>query len=760
MIPTGDPLNLLVSSQDVYSPIFKIHQILAFDGMVWKENMEAKARRFSAYWARYCTGSFKNLNETERKNFNYDVHRIEELIWNETMDFVARLKEFVQIICPDLEILQQDWIRATSYVYYENTYGTLIKTFKNLINEIFGEYFKTDKPGALKFESVGKLIFPRALNVYLKRIILHSGKRKTSHMVKIYSLFQGLKKGLLPIRPDAVDDSLIEHKRLLTLDIPISGELKWFIKDIFCREFQDLVVEPKKTFLGRTEGHRNISRKRKTFSNHSTLYETRSNGGQIGLAYRLRDLTKDQFLRGRIRLPEPEQFHGFLEIRQTVTSKVTGVILQTDSWLEEIHGDFIDELECYYLLTEARAHGLLSTNISTPCVILEPLKGRIITKPSDGEYLDFGDIQDWLWKKIQKHREFELVSRPVSVEDIYYVAGSWKYGYGFNSGDFSGATDNLAGRISKILLRLVLSKCSQDFVDNAVQSFCHSKLDYRNNPMNPGDSPWLEFYNHFGCTEQGLVEQCNGQLMGHILSFPILCLANYIIFKYTYFKMDREAPRVLINGDDILFCCTKEEYKEWCHYTREVGLIPSLGKNLFQTDIAQINSVLFDVRFSDQLGVGNEFIRDIRPVPFVNFGVLTGRGKGKENPFDRKSILESQRELDEVQPEVESLHSVMRLWNYTDDWIERDSLKSVFYKHRPKTRALLKELENWNEKVVAILFKKSGFSDRFPGNSSAVFRSQGGETSFQPHSAVRQFQKYPLMFDERTVEIVERTRRS
>lgn len=757
-LPQGDQLDLLVSAQDIFSPIYKIHELLACDGMKWNEDMEKKSLRFTAYWHRYCAGSFPNTN---RRAFNYMVHDLEGLVWMETCDFIARMKEFCYVICPNLDVTDWDWQRTQAFVYYEASHGTLIKTFKVLINEIFANYFQTDKPAPLKFESVGKLIFPRALNLYFKRLVLHRKDRKTDHMVKIYSLFQGLKKGLLPIRPDAVDDSLKEHQRLLTLDIPISGKLEWFIKDTFIREFSDLVVDPKKTFLGSDpKSGKTISQKRKTSSNHSTLNETRGNGGQIGLAYRLRDLTREQFLKGKMRLPSPDEFFGYISIEETIRSRFSNEILSREQWIEQVHGDYIDEAEFYFLLSDARRTGLIQTNISTPCVILEPLKGRIITKPSDGEYIDYGDIQDFLWRKLQKHREFELIGRPVSVEDIYYVSQSWSFGKGFNSGDFSGATDNLAGKISKILLRLILSRCSQGFVDTAVQSFCHSKLDYRNDPMNKGDSPWLDFYDKFECTGKGLLEQTNGQLMGHILSFPILCLANYIVFKYTFFELGREAPKVLINGDDILFCCTKEEYKSWCYETNKVGLVPSLGKNLFQTDIAQINSVLFDIRYSDQLGLGKEFIRDIRYVPFVNFGVLTGRGKGKDSPFERTSVTEAMRELDEVQPEVESLHSVMRLWNYTDEWIDRSKLKSVFYKHRPLSRKMLQMLETWNEKVVAILFKKSGYSDRLPGNSSAIYRSQGGECTFRPHAAVREFQKFPLMFEERTVEICERTRRT
>jgi hypothetical protein len=276
--------------------------------------------------------------------------------------------------------------------------------------------------------------------------------------------------------------------------------------------------------------------------------------------------------------------------------------------------------------------------------------------------------------------------------------------------------------------------------------------------MQEGDSPWLDHYVKFDCVEKDLVRQRNGQLMGHVLSFPILCIANYIMFKYTFWKLDKKAPNVLINGDDVLFACTKDDYKSWCGYCKSVGLIPSLGKNLFQTDIAQINSVLFSIRFSDQLGIGFEFVRNIQSVPYVNFGILTGRGKGKENPFERTSQLEAMRDLDEFQPEIVSLHSVLQIWKYTESLYDTEILKKIFYSHRPIVAPMLKELEDWNPLVVARLFVKSGHSDFLPGNSTSVYRSICGEWTFKPKVVLRELGVSPYLFEERTLDIVERTK--
>jgi hypothetical protein len=80
-----------------------------------------------------------------------------------------------------------------------------------------------------------------------------------------------------------------------------------------------------------------------------------------------------------------------------------------------------------------------------------------------------------------------------------------------------------------------------------------------------------------------------GQMMGHILSFPILCMINY-----SSSTLDLPEGRfVRVNGDDVLFPATPEEYRRWEINTRNVGLKKSLGKNYYSRDMAMINSEVY-----------------------------------------------------------------------------------------------------------------------------------------------------------------------
>ena len=132
--------------------------------------------------------------------------------------------------------------------------------------------------------------------------------------------------------------------------------------------------------------------------------------------------------------------------------------------------------------------------------------------------------------------------------------------------------------------------------------------------------------------EDSPIPQTNGQLMGNILSFPILCVANYAAFHLSvekYMGLNLPVDFVMkkfpsqINGDDILFRSNERHYPIWKKQVADFGFKLSLGKNFCHPSMFQINSQLFRLRH-DVFGnvIGGE------RVPYFNFGQLTGRKKG------------------------------------------------------------------------------------------------------------------------------------
>jgi hypothetical protein len=88
-----------------------------------------------------------------------------------------------------------------------------------------------------------------------------------------------------------------------------------------------------------------------------------------------------------------------------------------------------------------------------------------------------------------------------------------------------------------------------------------------------------------------LYKQQRGQLMGNLTSFPLLCLVNYITFRYC---VRREGVPVRINGDDIVFRALPAEVERWERGVAKGGLTLSKGKTLKDPRFFTLNSALFE----------------------------------------------------------------------------------------------------------------------------------------------------------------------
>jgi len=145
------------------------------------------------------------------------------------------------------------------------------------------------------------------------------------------------------------------------------------------------------------------------------------------------------------------------------------------------------------------------------------------------------------------------------------------------SGDYESATDNIPSTYSKTLLRLILRRCRHVPVwirDAAVDSLV-------------GFTSW----------KGSVVWQGTGQMMGNYLSFPLLCLHNFITF-LVGLGWNRgweivSKRLLLINGDDILFRARRCEFEVWAENVKSGGLVLSKGKTLVHCRFASINSTFF-----------------------------------------------------------------------------------------------------------------------------------------------------------------------
>jgi hypothetical protein len=144
----------------------------------------------------------------------------------------------------------------------------------------------------------------------------------------------------------------------------------------------------------------------------------------------------------------------------------------------------------------------------------------------------------------------------------------------FVSGDYESATDNLNGHIQREILSGILRNCTvvpKGITESAplmLRSILEVKL--------PG-----------GRVETRVQER--GQLMGNLLSFPLLCIVNYLAFRY----YSRSRGPVRVNGDDIVFRGTPQEASRWMEKVQGSGLVLSAGKTMVNDRYFSLNSMLF-----------------------------------------------------------------------------------------------------------------------------------------------------------------------
>jgi len=143
----------------------------------------------------------------------------------------------------------------------------------------------------------------------------------------------------------------------------------------------------------------------------------------------------------------------------------------------------------------------------------------------------------------------------------------------FVSGDYESATDNLNMYVQKVLLSGILRGTVQ--VPDHVKELALASQSMQLSTDNP-------------CR---ITTQRSGQLMGNLLSFPLLCIVNYLAFRY-YTGNDRSIP-VRINGDDIVFRSSPAVSVRWSEGVLGSGLKLSKGKTSVDSKYFSLNSKIF-----------------------------------------------------------------------------------------------------------------------------------------------------------------------
>ncbi|QGY72575.1 RNA dependent RNA polymerase [Plasmopara viticola lesion associated ourmia-like virus 45] len=170
------------------------------------------------------------------------------------------------------------------------------------------------------------------------------------------------------------------------------------------------------------------------------------------------------------------------------------------------------------------------------------------------------------------------------------------------SADFSAATDNLPIEVAESIIEelafLSPSSLSPVFAE-ALSSLRPSISGLSDRPIVPSV----------------------GQLMGNLLSFPLLCLQNWLAAEWVDEQVG-ETTAKLINGDDLVV----EASERWCAWYRRVA--PGLGLNLNEKKTA------YSSRF---LTINSQyFSSNFKVIPFVKC-----RGLATSDPRDLADAMNS-----------------------------------------------------------------------------------------------------------------------
>lgn len=268
-------------------------------------------------------------------------------------------------------------------------------------------------------------------------------------------------------------------------------------------------------------------------------------------------------------------------------SRVERVIVGAKSFLEKT--DLNDNTRRYVNRTMTREAfidmcrtGTVFSNIRRVSVVFKGGKARVVTvasalqyclSPLAGMMYDHLSRKDWLLRGDAKPGKFKGFS---------HVLGEV-----FVSGDYESATDNFCLGHSRAILNACLNTTT---LPEGVRMMARSSLSA------------------YVVSKDRKTFMRSGQLMGDKLSFPLLCLTNYLAFAYSMRPFGK-LPPVRINGDDIVFRATRAQADRWFEAVSSSGLVVSVGKTMVHDRFFSLNSSFFEA--SRFLPIQVPFIRSL-----------------------------------------------------------------------------------------------------------------------------------------------------
>jgi hypothetical protein len=526
-------------------------------------------------------------------NSKTGTYKIESRCFYESMFLVRGLTEILLDTFPEIETYGfslEDWLSPLKRVMRWHP-DLFFPWAKYCLVYPAARYLDQDLPNVPKDFIGGPILYSGKIKSLIKFKICLKNTKCELNLKFVWGMLQGVKRGCAPVTKGNLLSAYESHFAALTK--PPSGDYDKIqsLKSLFMQVYENFPKLykqhefPEKPFLVEPTPSACFERSRKK-------------GGQVG------HLIK-KLVRTNKAAELSQELMRMVEVRPGVVTA------------DYFSGRSISYSELLHLSTKDD-HEVSVQALS------EPLKVRPITKGNAATYNASAFFQKILHKHLFKsYPQFAPIGAPMGTTEIYELLNREKdLNLGFHdwvSGDYSAATDGISITATKLCFEMALK---QTPYGQKIKTVLRHSL-YEQNLVYPD---W---------TMISGAEQRNGQLMGSILSFPILCVVNLVGYwaaleEYTGRHFEIKQLPVLVNGDDILFRANPEFYTVWKKWVDYLGFKLSLGKNYYHKDTLTINSQLYQYDETTSL---------LTKIEFLNCGLLnrqvkvTGRAAIKNLPL-------------------------------------------------------------------------------------------------------------------------------
>jgi len=252
--------------------------------------------------------------------------------------------------------------------------------------------------------------------------------------------------------------------------------------------------------------------------------------------------------------------------------------------------------------------------------VLEPLKQRIITA-SDALFQTYLSLaQQTIANSYRRLPMFKLVGETLKPAIINEFLDGNAFALSFIdsfivSGDYKSATDYINMELTLIVWEMLCKhfNFSTIICDLGKSILCGNMLDFSSVTKKIPNA----------------VLQRNGQLMGCIISFPILSIINAAcvlaardLAPQNIRSRFVDSP-ILVNGDDILFTANHDLYQIWKDVIGVAGFKLSAGKNYISRTFCVINSQPYILCYTEGMDAPYGAVH----MPFLPIGLCMGQSR-------------------------------------------------------------------------------------------------------------------------------------